>query len=90
MATLNTGQSSEDMFTVVKSTSNTLAPRLGRLTVPGRNAIETPHYIGLTSRGVVPHLSQDNYASLTSIQGVYTPLEDCTCLPNIVPLAPTR
>jgi hypothetical protein len=67
-----------DMFSIVKATSATLSPRLGRLSLPGRNAIETPHYLGLTSRGVVPHLSQDNFAQLTSISGVYAALEDCT------------
>jgi hypothetical protein len=67
-----------DMFTIVKATAATLSPRLGRLSLPVRNAIETPHYLGLTSRGVVPHLSQDNFAQLTSISGVYAALEDCT------------
>jgi queuine tRNA-ribosyltransferase subunit QTRTD1 len=66
------------MFTIVKATAATLSPRLGRLSLPGRNAIETPHYLGLTSRGVVPHLSQDNFAQLSSISGVYAALEDCT------------
>jgi queuine tRNA-ribosyltransferase subunit QTRTD1 len=65
------------MFTTVKATGANLLPRLGRLSLPGRNAIETPHYLGLTSRGVVPHLSQDNFAQLSSITGVYAALEDC-------------
>lgn len=82
-----------DMFTIVKATAATaatLSPRLGRLSLPGRNAIETPHYLGLTSRGVVPHLSQDNFAQLSSIAGVYAALEDCTSPANALPLAPTR
>ncbi|KAM0723609.1 hypothetical protein Q7P37_000597 [Cladosporium fusiforme] len=76
MATSTPGQPHLDMFTITKSTAATLAPRLARLALPGRNVIETPHYIGLTSRGVVPHLSQDNFAQISSIKGVYTPLED--------------
>jgi queuine tRNA-ribosyltransferase subunit QTRTD1 len=79
-----------DMFTIVKATAATLEPRLGRLTLPGRNAIETPHYLGLTSRGVLPHLSQDNFAQLTSISGVYAALEDCRFFAKALPLAPTR
>lgn len=90
MATSNSGQPPADMFTIVKSTAVTLSPRLGRLSLPGRNAIETPHYIGLTSRGVIPHLSQDNLARLSSISGVYAALEDCKFLASPIPLAPTR
>ena len=77
MPTSTANQDNVDMFTIVKATAATLSPRLGRLSLPGRNAIETPHYLGLTSRGVVPHLSQDNFAQLSSIAGVYAALEDC-------------
>ena len=80
-----------EMFTIIKSTAAaTLSPRLGRLSLPGRNAIETPHYLGLTSRGVIPHLSQDNLDRLSSISGVYAALEDCKSLALPIPLAPTR
>ena len=72
-----------EMFTIIKSTTNTLAPRLGRLTLPGRAAIETPHYLAITSRGVVPHLTQDTFARDTNIKGVYVPLEDCTYTPTL-------
>lgn len=78
------------MFTITKSTAATLAPRLARLALPNRNAIDTPHYIGITSRGVVPHLSQDNFAKISSIKGVYTPLEDCRSPSSPIPLAPKR
>lgn len=79
-----------DMFTIVKATTATLSPRLGRLSLPSRNAIETPHYLGLTSRGVVPHLSQDNFDRLSSIAGVYAALEDCRCPAEVLAPAPTR
>ena len=90
MAKSTPGQPPAEMFTIVKSTAATLSPRLGRLSLPGRNAIETPHYLGLTSRGVIPHLSQDNLARLSSISGVYAALEDCEFLASSIPLAPTR
>ena len=68
----------DEMFTLIKEkASSSLGPRLGRLSLPKRNQVETPHYLSITSRGVVPHLSQDNFARLTSISGVYIGLEDC-------------
>jgi queuine tRNA-ribosyltransferase len=76
-----------EMFSIIKSASQGLGPRLGRLSLAGRNAIETPHYLGITSRGVVPHLTQDTFARDTSIGGVYVPLEDCTLAPAIRTLA---
>lgn len=63
-------------FTILKS-SGTLAPRLGRLSVPHRKTILTPAFIGNTSRGVIPHISQDNHRKCC-VDGVYVPLEDCT------------
>ncbi|KAK4542248.1 hypothetical protein LTR36_006901 [Oleoguttula mirabilis] len=65
-----------EMFTIIKAASNGIGPRLGTLALPGRKAIQTPHYLGLTSRGVVPHITQDNFARATSISGVYVGLED--------------
>ncbi|KAK8154118.1 tRNA-guanine(15) transglycosylase-like protein [Phyllosticta citribraziliensis] len=53
-----------------------LSPRLGSLSLPGKSAIPTPHYIANTSRGVVPHLSQDNLEKHTNINGLYLGLED--------------
>lgn len=60
--------------------SNLRGPRLGRLACQGRNSIETPHYLAITSRGSVPHLSQDVVNENTAINGVYTALEDCESL----------
>jgi len=67
----------EIMFSITQAPLTPNAARLGVLQIPNRRRIETPHYIGVTSRGVVPHLSPDNYAQQTNIPGVYTALEDC-------------
>ncbi|CAI6305635.1 unnamed protein product [Periconia digitata] len=61
-------------FAILKS-SGALAPRLGRLAVSGRKTTLTPAFIGNTSRGIIPHISQDNY-SKCGVDGVYIPLED--------------
>jgi queuine tRNA-ribosyltransferase len=63
-------------FTLLKTTG-ALAPRLGRLSLPGRKTLLTPAFIGNTSRGVVPHISQDNFAKSVDLSGVYVALEDC-------------
>lgn len=57
------------------STDNGL--RLGTLSVNGRRTINTPHYIALSSRGTVPHLTQDMMRDNTAITGIYAALEDC-------------
>lgn len=67
----------EGMFNVIKACPQALGPRLGRLALPGRQLIETPHYLGNTSRGVVPHITQDTFRRDTHISGVYYALEDC-------------
>lgn len=54
-----------------------LAPRLGRLSVPGRATLNTPHHVAITSRGVVPHLAQDVLKKNTNISSFYIALEDC-------------
>lgn len=64
-------------FTLLKTTG-TLAPRLGRLSLPKRRSILTPGFIGNTSRGVIPHVSQDNFSKSLGLGGVYVALEDCT------------
>ncbi|KAI9760541.1 MAG: Thymidylate kinase [Chaenotheca gracillima] len=53
-----------------------LGARLGRLCVAGRKAIPTPNHIAITSRGAVPHISQDMMRQHTDIEGVYVALED--------------
>jgi queuine tRNA-ribosyltransferase len=74
-------------FTLLK-TSGSLAPRLGRLSFPGRKSIVTPALVGNTSRGVIPHVSQDNFRRSADVGGVYVALEDCTypdrwCTPSL-------
>ncbi|KAJ4346468.1 uncharacterized protein N0V89_010397 [Didymosphaeria variabile] len=62
-------------FALLKTTG-ALAPRLGRLTVPGRKPILTPAFLGNTSRGVIPHISPDNFRKYAGNNGVYVALED--------------
>ncbi|KAL4870261.1 hypothetical protein BDV12DRAFT_166473 [Aspergillus spectabilis] len=71
-------QLSKEMFnfSLLGSTAAVLAPRLGRLTIAGRNPISTPHYIPLTSRGIVPHLAHDVMRDNTSIDSLFIGLED--------------
>ena len=71
-------ESPDDMFKTIQSGGARIGARLGRVNLAGRNAIETPHYIGITSRGVVPHITQDTFEGSTSIAGVNVNLEDCT------------
>ncbi|KAK4502041.1 hypothetical protein PRZ48_007852 [Zasmidium cellare] len=66
----------DEMFSIIQSTAHTLSPRLARLSLPGRRIIDTPHYLANTSRGVVPHITQDTFRRDTSIAGVYVALED--------------
>lgn len=71
-------QHAEEMFSIlIHAKSTNLGPRLARWTLPQRTAMETPHYFAITSRGAVPHLSQDTFARDTSIHGIYIALEDC-------------
>lgn len=59
------------------------AARLGKISLPGRKAIETPNFFAATSRGSVPHLTPDNLRRHTPVSGVYMALEECetsTCL----------
>lgn len=52
-------------------------PRLGRLSVKGRQSVDTPCLLAVSSRGVVPHISPDVLLSQTEIGGVHLALEDC-------------
>ena len=70
-------------FTVYSADSNDVGQsdscraRLGRISVKGRKALETPDFFALTSRGVVPHISPDVVGDQTEFAGVYTATEDC-------------
>lgn len=66
-------------FTLIHSNSSISGPRLGRLLRFGRKVVETPHYVATTSRGVVPHISQDTLRKHTMVSSIYIGLEDCKC-----------
>lgn len=51
--------------------------RLGELALAGRQKVQTPNYFPLTSRGSIPHLSQDMMRDHAPVAGIYTALEDC-------------
>lgn len=55
----------------------TSGSRLGRLCISSRNDVLTPSYVAVTSRGVIPHLSQDTLRDKSDVKGVYLALEDC-------------
>lgn len=67
-------------FATVHGTSSPggLAARVGKFVLPNRKPIQTPHYITITSRGAVPHISPDIVRNSTSIGSLYVGLEDCT------------
>jgi queuine tRNA-ribosyltransferase accessory subunit len=71
-------------FTLKQAASNRLGPRVGQL-LRSRHArgvaIDTPHYVATTSRGVVPHVSHDVLQKSTAVNAVYIPLEDCKDFP---------
>lgn len=54
-----------------------LAARLGRLVLPQRQAVDTPNYFAVASRGVVPHLTPDTIARHGGLSGAYMAMEDC-------------
>lgn len=72
-----------EMFSIIKSAGQMknagigLGPRLGRLALPNKRIVATPHYLANTSRGVVPHITQDTFSRDTDIGAVYVALEDC-------------
>lgn len=53
------------------------SPRIGRLSFQDRVSIETPHYVAVSSRGAVPHISQDMMRDNTRINAMYAAIEDC-------------
>jgi len=77
MATLVQWPSELLFFTVLEPKLSIMGPRLGSIALKGRIPMQTPHYIALSSRGAVPHLSQDIMKKHTSITGVHVALEDC-------------
>ncbi|CAG8316176.1 unnamed protein product [Penicillium salamii] len=63
-------------FSLLGSAAPVLAPRVGRLSLPGRKTISTPHHVPLTSRGTVPHIAHDVIRDHTAINSIYVGLED--------------
>lgn len=64
--------------------SSTISARHGLLHSPDHTSIPSPHYVAISSRGAVPHLSQDVMAKHTNLKGVYLALEDCKSIkPNL-------
>ncbi|KAI4264062.1 MAG: hypothetical protein L6R42_000828, partial [Xanthoria sp. 1 TBL-2021] len=64
--------------------------RLGLLSLPGRRPIDTPHYFAVSSRGCVPHLSQDMMKGNTGIKGIYAALEDSLQEDALLVIGPRR
>jgi queuine tRNA-ribosyltransferase subunit QTRTD1 len=64
---------------------NVIRPRLGRLRVQGRKELETPDFIAIASRGVIPHITPDVIAN-THVGGVHMALEDCKSVLCHVPI----
>lgn len=54
-----------------------IGPRLGRLAVKSRQDLDTPNFLAVSSRGVVPHLTPDVISAHSRIGGVHMALEDC-------------
>ena len=75
-------RSNTSVFNIVEhagAVSNRLSAgaRLGRLSFEGRRTIDTPHYVAITSRGVIPHVTPDVLAQHTGVKAAYVALEDC-------------
>ena len=68
-----------EKFVPVFATRNPYAkgPRLGTLSLPGRKPIKTPHFLALTSRGLVPHITQEILKAHINARSLHVSLEDC-------------
>lgn len=64
-------------FELLKTAVKDGGARLGRLAFPGRRTVDTPNFFGLTSRGVIPHVTPDNVERHLLTNGTYMALEDC-------------
>lgn len=70
--------SKHTMFELLKSTAVDVGvARLGRLTIANRRVIETPNFLPIASRGVIPHLTPDNVTKHTTFDAAYMAIEDC-------------
>ncbi|KAI8714294.1 Queuine tRNA-ribosyltransferase accessory subunit 2 [Fusarium sp. LHS14.1] len=76
-----TGDSQQEstltMFELLKpAVADVGVARLGRLTFASRRVMETPNFVPVASRGVIPHLTPDNVAKHTSFDAAYLAIED--------------
>ncbi|RDW95083.1 putative queuine tRNA-ribosyltransferase-like protein [Coleophoma crateriformis] len=80
MAVIGNGDAANNqscVFEVLSAVdSDTGGARIGRLAVQGRKELNTPDFLAVSSRGVVPHLTPDVLASHTHFSGVHMALED--------------
>ena len=67
------------IFSLISTTARN-GPRLGKLSLSAKSTIQTPHYVGNTSRGVIPHLTQDMQRANSTVKTLYMALEDCKYL----------
>jgi len=51
--------------------------RAGKLTLKGRKGLHTPNFLGICSRGAIPHVTPDVLSEHTEVEGVHMALEDC-------------
>lgn len=68
---------SKGIFFVHVKPTEIQGERVGELSLAGRQKVQTPNYFPLTSRGSLPHLSQDMMRDHAPVPGIYTALEDC-------------
>ncbi|KAL9128722.1 MAG: hypothetical protein Q9217_002655 [Psora testacea] len=77
MATTNPAKAPKQIpFEVNSLSADNNGYRLGHLNFPRRAPIDTPHYVAVSSRGAIPHISQDVMRDNTRMKGMYTALED--------------
>ena len=67
----------EPFFEILSHIQSGNGPRLARLSLEGRNQINTPNFFAISSRGVLPHLTPDAISAHTQVRGVHMALEDC-------------
>ncbi|OLN84873.1 Queuine tRNA-ribosyltransferase-like protein [Colletotrichum chlorophyti] len=70
----NTGGMIFEIFKTAAAGSS--VARLGRLSLSKRKPMETPNYIAVASRGVLPHVTPDNLAKHANFGAAYMALED--------------
>ena len=68
----------QHFFRVLSSAdSDASGARLGQVQINGRRDLDTPNFLAISSRGVIPHISPDVIAAHTNFGGVHMAVEDC-------------